>query len=128
MIMTWVATQKFAQSSRCFVVNTTLSSKTRHAWRYYDDDSDSDEDDEVAPEHKDKALSYTPAFGTHNFWYKGRLLQFRRTLSKEQANYNVTEVSLIAWRSAFAVFVTSSVSLTSDPLLRDGLTHLALAV
>lgn len=95
MIMTWVATQKFAQSSRHFVVNTTLSSKTRHAWKYYDDDSDSDEDDEVSSGRKDKALSYTPSFGTHNFWYKGRLLQFRRTLSKGQENYNVTEVSFI---------------------------------
>lgn len=102
MIMTWVATQKFAQSSRHFVANTTLSSKTRHAWRYWDDDSDSDDDDEVS-ERKDKAVSYTPSFGTHNFWYKGRLLQFRRTLSKEQANYNVTEVSFIAQHSVIDV-------------------------
>lgn len=82
MVMTWIATQTFSQSARRFVVNADLSSR---AWylRRWDYDSDESDEDETSEAAEKKALSYTPSFGTHYFFYKGRLLLFKRN-SKEQ--------------------------------------------
>ncbi|KAH9907464.1 BCS1 N terminal-domain-containing protein [Xylariomycetidae sp. FL2044] len=97
ILMAWVATQRFSQGARRFVVNTNLNSKVWFmAWRYDDDDEDSDDDDDdqgsdVRNKKKTKALSYTPSFGSHYFWYRGRLLLFQRTCSREQSLMMVSE-------------------------------------
>lgn len=94
MLMTWVASQRFAQGARRFVVNTNLSSRS---WFLYKWDDDEDEDGEGAEEdssgrQKKKALAYTPTFGSHWFWFKGRLLIFRRTQGAPQTyGYSVSE-------------------------------------
>ncbi|KAK8907028.1 hypothetical protein QC760_004297 [Botrytis cinerea] len=56
MVMAWISEQSFAQRSRHFVASTNLNS----------------------PSEKEKRVRFTPSFGTHYFWYKRRLLQFRR--------------------------------------------------
>lgn len=87
MIMAWVASQRFSLGARNFIVNTNLSSRSWNMWRYYDDSDDEDDDDEdrySAEKKKKKALSYTPSFGSHYFWYRGRLLMFRRSANREQ--------------------------------------------
>lgn len=87
MIMAWVASQRFSLGARNFIVNTNLSSRSWNMWRYYDDSDDEDDDDEdrySSEKKKKKALSYTPSFGSHYFWYRGRLLMFRRSSNREQ--------------------------------------------
>ncbi|KAI1741803.1 BCS1 N terminal-domain-containing protein [Xylaria scruposa] len=90
ILMAWVATQRFSQGARRFVVNTSLSSRSWFLWRW-DDDEDEDEyetgDNQSSEKRKKKALSYTPSFGSHYFWYRGRLLLFRRTANREQNSF-----------------------------------------
>ncbi|KAI0505501.1 BCS1 N terminal-domain-containing protein [Xylaria bambusicola] len=90
ILMAWVATQRFSQGARKFVVNTSLSSRSWYLWRWNDDD----DDDEFGygeglsgDKKKKKALSYTPSFGSHYFWYRGRLLLFRRSANREQNSF-----------------------------------------
>jgi len=95
IMMAWVASQKFAQGSRKFVVNTKLSSRSWYVWRWDDDEDDEDDEDEdsrhrsnnYSSEKKKKALSYTPSMGTHYFWYRRRLLIFRRSVDREQNSF-----------------------------------------
>ncbi|KAK3342945.1 BCS1 N terminal-domain-containing protein [Neurospora tetraspora] len=97
MLMGWVAAQKFAQGARRFVVNTNLNSRTWWLWRYdYDDEEeDGTEEDGGGAHHSSakgagkKALAYTPTFGSHWFWYKGRLLCFRRQQSRDMAGFSL---------------------------------------
>jgi len=93
MLMSWVAAQRFSQGARRFVVNTNLSSRSWFAYRWEDDE---DDDDETVPEGEDyysgrrmkkKALAYTPTFGSHWFWYKRRLLIFRRTQNQSNSGW-----------------------------------------
>ncbi|GAP87020.2 putative mitochondrial chaperone bcs1 [Rosellinia necatrix] len=95
ILMAWVATQRFSQGARRFIVNTNLSSRSWNMWRWDDnDEEDEDEygDGQSAEKKKKKALSYTPSFGSHYFWYKGQLLLFRRTANREQnSNMLVSE-------------------------------------
>ena len=104
MVMAWVSNQPFAQKSRHFVANTNLNSRM---WflRDFSDDSDDDEedDDEAGVDDDDDALigvamkkkakdekkvQFTPSFGTHYFWYRGRFLAFRRTQDRMQMGWN----------------------------------------
>ena len=85
ILMAWVASQNFSQGARRFVVNTDLSSLSRWAWRWQDDDDDEDDDDSDSNKNK-KALSYTPSLGSHYFFYRGRLLLFKRTATREGAS------------------------------------------
>jgi chaperone BCS1 len=95
MVMAWVSKQRFSQGARRFVVNTNLNSRSWYLWRYREDDDD-DDDEEGANESgcqaswekkKKRALAYTPTFGSHWFWYKGRLLMFRRTQNTQAAAF-----------------------------------------
>ncbi|KAI1424021.1 BCS1 N terminal-domain-containing protein [Xylaria sp. FL1777] len=90
ILMAWVAAQRFSQGARRFVVNTSLSSRSWFLWRW-DDDDDDDEyeygDGHSSEKKKKKALSYTPSFGSHYFWYRGRLLLFRRLANREQNSF-----------------------------------------
>ncbi|KAJ8106151.1 hypothetical protein ONZ43_g7159 [Nemania bipapillata] len=95
ILMAWVATQKFSQGARRFVVNTNLSSRYWYIWRSDDEDDELDSDDRSSysgGKKKKKPLSYTPSFGTHYFWYRGHLLLFQRTANREQnSNMFVSE-------------------------------------
>jgi len=93
--MAWVAAQKFAQSSRRFVVNTNLSSRSWFIWRWRDDDEDDEGGASASTEKHRKTLSYTPSFGSHVFWYRGRLLLFQRTQNRNQMYFTpASEVSV----------------------------------
>ncbi len=86
ILMVWVSKQSFSQSARRFIVNTTIGSRWSYLWRYdYDDDDEEELDGDRRK--KKKGISYTPAFGSHYFFYKGRLLLFRRTVNREQGSY-----------------------------------------
>ncbi|KAK5626204.1 hypothetical protein RRF57_001919 [Xylaria bambusicola] len=92
ILMAWVATQRFSQGARKFVVNTSLSSRSWYLWRWNDDDDDDDDEHGYGEgssndRKKKKALSYTPSFGSHYFWYRGRLLLFRRLPNREQNSF-----------------------------------------
>ncbi|KAI7779240.1 hypothetical protein LA080_001088 [Diaporthe eres] len=87
MLMAWVAQQKFAKGARRFVVNTNLNSRAWYLWRWDDDDDDGPEDGDDSPAShgkKQKQLAYTPTFGSHFFWYKGRVCIFRRDKGRDQ--------------------------------------------
>lgn len=93
MLMAWVADQGFSKRARRFVANTNLNSRSWFLWRWDDDDDDDDgtgEDSEPALTSliggkKKKSLAYTPTFGSHYFFYKGRLCIFRRDRGRDQA-------------------------------------------
>ncbi|KAF3358770.1 Asparaginyl-tRNA synthetase, cytoplasmic [Verticillium dahliae VDG1] len=94
ILMAWVATQRFAKKSRRFIANTNLNSRAWFLmrWSYDEDEEDDDEDDSTATTtsevgHKKKGLAYTPSFGNHIFWYKGRLLRFKRSQNQQQGSY-----------------------------------------
>jgi chaperone BCS1 len=97
MLMGWIANQQFAKRSRRFVANTNLNSRMWYLWREDDEDA---EEDEIAIEFdadsnpigkiggkEEKKVRFTPSFGTHYFWYKGRLLCFRRQKDERQQGY-----------------------------------------
>ncbi|KAI0450794.1 BCS1 N terminal-domain-containing protein [Xylaria acuta] len=90
ILMAWVASQRFSQGARRFVVNTSLSSRSWFLWSW-NDNEDEDEyeygEGQSLEKKKKKALSYTPSFGSHYFWYRGRLLLFRRTANREQNSF-----------------------------------------
>lgn len=92
IIMSWVASQKFARSSRRFIVNTNINSRSWFLWRW-DDDEDQYEDGDGDGSHgsapRKKPLQYTPSFGTHFFWYQGHLLLFERHENREQSGFLV---------------------------------------
>ncbi|KAK4154335.1 BCS1 N terminal-domain-containing protein [Chaetomidium leptoderma] len=89
MLMAWVASQRFSQGSRRFVVNTNLNSRSWYLWRSFDDDDEEDETEtgEAGIQKKKKALAYTPTFGSHWFLYKGRILIFRRSQNQQQSAF-----------------------------------------
>jgi chaperone BCS1 len=82
-IMAWVAGQNFSKDSRRSIANTNLNSRSWFLFRW---DRDEDEDDGEGGVKK-KALAYTPTFGSHYFWYRGRLLIFRRNQNRDQASF-----------------------------------------
>lgn len=97
ILMAWVATQKFATSARRFVVNADMSSRAWYLRRY--DHGGSDGEGSSSDESGGggggaggdgfgrKALAYSPSFGTHYFWYRGRLLLFKRNAAKSQGSF-----------------------------------------
>lgn len=96
MVMLWLSKQGFSRNSRHFLANTDIKSRHHYLYRYgesdneSDDDSDDDDRKGAAGRHK-KALHYTPAFGTHFFWYKGYPLFFERKKNHEQLNMQASE-------------------------------------
>jgi chaperone BCS1 len=86
-IMAWVAVQRFSTDSRRFIANTNLNSRSWWVYRRSYDDEDDDEDSGK----KKKPLAYTPTYGKHYFWYRGRLLAFTRDRGQEQAFLNSSE-------------------------------------
>ncbi|KAI1455058.1 BCS1 N terminal-domain-containing protein [Annulohypoxylon moriforme] len=88
IIMSWVARQQFSQGARRFVVNTNINSRCWFSWDW-DDDDDDDEEHVKESNKKKKALSYTPSFGSHYFWYRGRLLLFRRSAKEHTGGWRL---------------------------------------
>jgi chaperone BCS1 len=95
MLMAFIADQQFAKRSRRFVANTNLNSRMWWLFRNWDDEDDGqsdvgvDFDEEGNPiasagKEKQKKISFTPSFGTHYFWYKGKLLLFKRCKDIQQ--------------------------------------------
>ncbi|KAF4880348.1 Mitochondrial chaperone BCS1 [Colletotrichum siamense] len=83
--MSWVAGQPFGSNSRHFIVNMDLNSTVWSPWAWRDDLEDSGlsaRNDKFQP----KPLAYTPSFGAHLFWYKGRPIFFRRDKDNQQPN------------------------------------------
>lgn len=101
MVMAWISEQPFAQRSRRFVANTNVNSRTWFLWHAEDDEKADDNDDfEIDDDgnpipkkvsEKEKKVRFTPSFGTHYFWYKRRLIQFRRTQNAKATNSTVSE-------------------------------------
>ncbi|KAI1095632.1 BCS1 N terminal-domain-containing protein [Rostrohypoxylon terebratum] len=87
IIMSWVARQKFSQGARRFVVNTNVNSRCWFMWDWEEDEDEKDEQESANK--KKKALSYTPSFGSHYFWYRGRLLLFRRSVKEHQGGWQL---------------------------------------
>ncbi|ROW08482.1 hypothetical protein VMCG_03026 [Cytospora schulzeri] len=90
MLMAWVAQQRFSQGARRFVVNTNLNSRSWYLWRWDEDDDEGVEEGEghvLQAGKKQKALAYTPTFGSHYFWYKGRICIFRRDKNRDQQGF-----------------------------------------
>ncbi|RYO94192.1 hypothetical protein DL766_002723 [Monosporascus sp. MC13-8B] len=102
ILMAWIARQRFSQGARRFVVNTNLNSRSWYLWRWDEDEEEEEcEEDGQTPsarKNKKKALSYTPSFGIHYFFYRGHPLLFRRSANREQNSYMLVsereEVSL----------------------------------
>jgi chaperone BCS1 len=82
-IMAWVAGQNFSKDSRRSIANTNVNSRSWFLFRW--DRDDDDEGDGTGS--KRKSLAYTPTFGSHYFWYRGRLLIFRRNQNRDQATF-----------------------------------------
>lgn len=89
IIMSWVASQKFARSSRRFIVNTNINSRSWFLWRWDEDEDESEEGDGDGTAPRKKPLQYTPSFGSHFFWYQGHLLLFERHENREQSAFLV---------------------------------------
>ncbi|OBT39327.1 hypothetical protein VE00_10471 [Pseudogymnoascus sp. WSF 3629] len=79
---------KFSQANRQFIASTNLNSRSWYLWvdsREREREAGEEEEDEVDEngvpkvKSKQKKLQYTPGLGTHLFWYKGRLMLFRRS-------------------------------------------------
>lgn len=98
MLMAWIANQQFAKRSRRFVANTNLNSRMWYLWREFDSDDDKDEGGVEFDEEgnaivtsgkgkKEKKVQFTPSFGTHYFWYKSRLLIFKRSQDTRQTGW-----------------------------------------
>ena len=84
MVMAWIARQAFAKRSRSILVNSSTNTRSWYLWSYRNHDEDEDEDDDF-DNVVQKPLQYTPAFGSHYFWYKGRLLNFQRCQDRERS-------------------------------------------
>jgi chaperone BCS1 len=67
------------------IIATDSSSR----WRSFEDDDEAEDGEESGSVgiKKKKALAYTPTFGSHWFFYKGRLLIFRRTQNQQQSGF-----------------------------------------
>lgn len=98
MVMGWVANQNFSKNSRRFVANTNLNSRAWLLWRSYNDEEENQDEDVTFDEEgnaisvatknrKKKNVRFTPAFGTHYFWYKKHLLMFKRSQNSRQVNF-----------------------------------------
>ncbi|ETS74301.1 hypothetical protein PFICI_14167 [Pestalotiopsis fici W106-1] len=104
IVMAWVATQKFATSARRFVANAESSSRAWHLRSYDCDSYDAEDstdllldqagggnggtpDGSVQGQFGRRALAYSPSFGTHYFWYRGRLLLFKRVAKDSTSSY-----------------------------------------
>ncbi|KAH7374824.1 BCS1 N terminal-domain-containing protein [Plectosphaerella cucumerina] len=71
VVISWIAAQPTATNSRRFFVNLNLATKPWSPWMYHGHD----EQDDPA----DNTLSYTPSYGTHLLWFRGRPVLLNRS-------------------------------------------------
>ncbi|CZS93462.1 related to BCS1 protein precursor [Rhynchosporium agropyri] len=101
ILMRWIAQEQFSKQSRLFIANMDLNSRMWNIWRSFDMDGEEDGEDGVqfdeddnasspVTKAKEKKIHYTPTFGSHYFWYKGRLLVFRRTETTKSTSWGTT--------------------------------------
>ncbi|RDA87840.1 hypothetical protein CP532_2977, partial [Ophiocordyceps camponoti-leonardi (nom. inval.)] len=83
-VMLWLSKQKFAKASRHILANTNISSRNSYMYRYADSEDEADEEEDDGG---GKALRYTPAFGSHWFWYHGQPLVFERHQNREHMSF-----------------------------------------
>ncbi|KAL7266137.1 hypothetical protein RUND412_011328 [Rhizina undulata] len=95
-IMCWVATQEFARTSRYFVAATKYASLSSQS----DVEEDLDDDPESMNGYyqllKRAPLQYTPAPGTHWFWWEGRFFVFEREEEETKELWERSEVVSIS--------------------------------
>lgn len=73
MFILWLSKQEFSTKSRHFLANADVSARSRLKFRF-----DDEGDEAGACGQGKKTLQYTPAFGSHIFWYKTRMLFLAR--------------------------------------------------
>lgn len=96
IIIAWISKQSFAQRSRKFIANTNINSREYYSYDSDSDDSDDegldrdeDEDDldaAIKAPGKQKPLHYTPAEGSHYFFFGYNLMLFQRDQGKERSS------------------------------------------
>ncbi|RDK39582.1 BCS1-like ATPase [Aspergillus phoenicis ATCC 13157] len=116
-LMFWMAQHPSTKRSTQFVASTKISSGAR----YYDSDDEGDLDDEdeydengnvvsdfddywakTVARDKFKRLRFTPAEGSHYFWFRGRLLTFTR--AKEENNNTISYMRYVPERLFISCF------------------------
>ncbi|OBT63018.1 hypothetical protein VE03_08189 [Pseudogymnoascus sp. 23342-1-I1] len=95
-VMGWVTQQKFSQANRRFIATTNVNSRSWYMWAEARDNEEEGEDeiDENGipiARRKLRKLQYTPGLGTHIFWYKGRLMVFRRNAPNDRSYGPISE-------------------------------------
>ena len=97
-VMGWVSQQKFSQANRRFIATTNVNSRSWFMWvESRDNERDGEGVDEIdengipIEKRKHRKLQYTPGLGTHIFWYKGRLMVFRRSAQHERSYGPISE-------------------------------------
>jgi chaperone BCS1 len=100
MIMAWVVQQNFSKKSRHIMANTNVNSKNWLLWSYSDSGNEDDDEEENEEERSSyrrdrksqRALQYTPSYGTHYFWFRNRPMIFDRCDNSDQmSNLTVGE-------------------------------------
>ncbi|KAL5348038.1 hypothetical protein ACLOAV_006518 [Pseudogymnoascus australis] len=97
-VMGWVTQQKFSQANRRFIASTNVNSRSWFMWvESRDNEREGEGLDEIdengipIERRKHKKLQYTPGLGTHIFWYKGRLMVFRRSAPNDRSYGPISE-------------------------------------
>ncbi|KFY30753.1 hypothetical protein V493_01699 [Pseudogymnoascus sp. VKM F-4281 (FW-2241)] len=97
-VMGWVTQQKFSQANRRFIASTNINSRSWLLWYENREDErdregvdDIDENGIPIAKHRHRKLRYTPGLGTHIFWYKGRLMVFRRSAPSSRGYVPISE-------------------------------------
>lgn len=97
-VMGWVTQQNFSQANRRFIASTNVNSRSWFMWvESRDNEREGEGMDEIdengipIARRKHRKLQYTPGLGTHIFWYKGRLMVFRRTAPNDRGYGPISE-------------------------------------
>ncbi|PGH08461.1 hypothetical protein AJ80_07860 [Polytolypa hystricis UAMH7299] len=118
-LLFWLSQQTFSNSTKSFMASARTDGDYVSRLYSCDDDADNgdghdDNDSDVLPNETfdeywarsnrreaTKPLSFTPAAGTHYFYYKGRLLTFSRFREKNRMWTENLALSCIGWDPAF---------------------------
>ncbi|KFY17518.1 hypothetical protein V492_00613 [Pseudogymnoascus sp. VKM F-4246] len=97
-VMGWVAQQKFSQANRRFIASTNVNSRSWFLWvdareneREGENEDEVDENGIPIVKRKHRQVRYTPGLGTHIFWYKSRLMIFRRNAPNDRSYGPISE-------------------------------------
>ncbi|KFY34768.1 hypothetical protein V494_06487 [Pseudogymnoascus sp. VKM F-4513 (FW-928)] len=97
-VMGWVAQQKFSRANRRFIASTNVNSRSWFLWvdareneREGENEDEVDENGIPIVKRKHRQVRYTPGLGTHIFWYKSRLMIFRRNAPNDRSYGPISE-------------------------------------